>query len=98
MISTLRSFVPRNQSIGDACVLLDLAAAEENSEAILALDEAFQRLEGMDPRLGQIVRLRFFVGLSVDETAAALEVSRRTVLREWEFARTWLFTEIAVNG
>ena len=71
--------------------LLDLVAAEDNSEEILALDEAFQRLEEKDPRIGQIVRLRFFAGLSVEDTAQALDISRRTVIREWTYARAWLF-------
>jgi RNA polymerase sigma factor (TIGR02999 family) len=60
-------------------------------EDILALDEAIQRLEGQDPRMAEIVRLRFFAGLSVEETAKALEVSERTVKREWAVARAWLF-------
>jgi RNA polymerase sigma factor (TIGR02999 family) len=60
-------------------------------EDLLALDEAIQRLEGQDPRMAEIVRLRFFAGLSVEETANALEVSERTVKREWAVARAWLY-------
>jgi RNA polymerase sigma factor (TIGR02999 family) len=60
-------------------------------EDLLALDEAIQRLEGQDPRMAEIVRLRFFAGLSVEETAKALEVSERTVKREWAVARAWLY-------
>ena len=75
--------------------VLDLAAAEDNSEEILALDEAFQRLESEDPRIGKIVRLRFFAGLSVDDTAQALGISRRTVIRDWTYARAWLFQELS---
>ena len=60
-------------------------------EDLLALDDAIQRLEGQDPRMAEIVRLRFFAGLSVEETAKALEVSERTVKREWAVARAWLF-------
>jgi RNA polymerase sigma factor (TIGR02999 family) len=60
-------------------------------EDLLALDEAIQRLEGQDPRMAEIVRLRFFAGLSVEETARALDVSERTVKREWAVARAWLF-------
>jgi RNA polymerase sigma factor (TIGR02999 family) len=63
----------------------------DGSAAFLHLDEQIQRLEQEDPRAGEIVRLRFFAGLGVDETAAALGLSRRTVLREWAFARAWLF-------
>ena len=60
-------------------------------EDLLALDEAIQRLEGQDPRMAEIVRLRFFAVLSVEETANTLEVSERTVKREWAVARAWLY-------
>ncbi len=60
-------------------------------EDLLALDEAIQRLEGQDPRMAEIVRFRFFAGLSVEETAEALETSERTVKREWALARAWLY-------
>ena len=60
-------------------------------EDLLTLDEAIQRLEEQDPRMAEIVRLRFFAGLSVEETAKALEVSEATVKRGWTVARAWLF-------
>jgi RNA polymerase sigma factor (TIGR02999 family) len=68
----------------------------EDSDTILALDDALRRLDKQDPRVADVVRLRFFAGLSVGETAKALEVSERTVKREWSFARAWLFD--AVGG
>ena len=72
--------------------LTDVAiAAEEHPDALLALDDAIRRLEERDPRASEIVRLRFFAGLSVEETARALEISERTVKREWAAARAWLF-------
>ncbi|MBX3464022.1 MAG: RNA polymerase subunit sigma [Planctomycetes bacterium] len=64
----------------------------------LQLDEEIERLEREDPRAGEIVRLRFFAGLGVDETAAALGLSRRTVLREWAFARARLFAALDGAG
>ena len=67
----------------------DLASAEDSFE-ILAFDEAFLRLEHEYPAAAAVVRLRFYAGLSVQETAAALSVSPRTVNREWTFARAWL--------
>ncbi|MCA9179727.1 MAG: sigma-70 family RNA polymerase sigma factor [Planctomycetales bacterium] len=76
--------------------LLDLAASE-NSEEILALDEAMRRLEQQEPEAAEVVRLRFFAGLSVDETALALDISPRTVDRRWQFARAWLFRELQRN-
>jgi RNA polymerase sigma factor (TIGR02999 family) len=66
-------------------------AAEHNAEEILALDEAFVRLQEQEPRAAEVVRLRFYAGLSVDEAAAALGVSPRTVELDWSYARAWLF-------
>lgn len=61
---------------------------------LLALDAALARLEGMDPRQSRIVELRFFAGLSVEETAAAVGVAPITVKRDWAMARAWLFREL----
>lgn len=60
------------------------------AEELLALDEALHRLEAFDARKAQVVELRFFAGLSIEETAAALEVSEPTVVRDWRTARAWL--------
>ncbi len=64
-------------------------------EDILALDEALKRLEADDHRKGQIVNLRYFAGLTAEETAAALEVSVGTVEREWRYIKAWLHTQLA---
>ena len=64
------------------------------SDQIVRLDEAVQRLENEDPDVAQIVRLRFYAGLSGDETAAALGKSPATVDRDWAWARAWLFREL----
>ena len=61
------------------------------SEDVLALDEALTRLEEADPRQAKIVMLRYFGGLTAEETAATLDISLRTVEREWRFARAFLF-------
>ena len=71
-----------------------LLADDPESDRILALDEALNRLEEIDQRKAQIVMMRFFAGLSIDETAKALEISPATVKREWQFARTWLHKEM----
>ncbi len=71
---------------------------EQDPDEILALDEAIRRLEEQDPRIADLVRLRFFAGLSVEETAKALEVSERTVKREWSFARAWLYNALRETG
>jgi RNA polymerase sigma-70 factor (ECF subfamily) len=69
---------------------LDLAAEPDPTE-LLALDDAIRRLREQDRRAAEIVELRFFGGLSVEETAQALDVSERTVKREWAVARAWLY-------
>ncbi len=69
---------------------IDLAA-NDDLDQVVAVDEAVQRLQQADPRAADIVRLRFYAGLSEAETAAALDLSDRTVRREWAYARAWLF-------
>jgi RNA polymerase sigma factor (TIGR02999 family) len=69
-------------------------ASRENPLEILALDEALSRLEGQDPRMAAIVKLRFFAGLEEEKVARALDVSRRTVTREWTMARAFLQREM----
>lgn len=73
---------------------LDLAAPPPDQE-LLALDEALSKLERDDPVKAQLVKLRFFAGLSVEQAAAALGISRATADRYWSFARAWLFHEVA---
>ncbi len=73
----------------------DDLAAIDNSDEILALDEALCRLEHQEPEVGRVVRLRFFAGLSMDQIAELLEIAPRTVDRRWQFARAWLFRELA---
>ena len=77
-------------------VTLDEGAivAENKNVEILALDEALTRLAAMDERKVRIVELRYFGGLSVEETAAVLELSEITVKREWLKAKAWLFREL----
>jgi len=65
---------------------------------ILALDLALTKLEQRDPRMAQVVKLRFFAGLSVEETAEALNVAARTINRDWIAARTWLYHELDGTG
>jgi RNA polymerase sigma factor (TIGR02999 family) len=63
-----------------------------------SLDEALNSLARIDPRKARVVELRFFGGLSVEETAEVLEISEETVTRDWKTAKTWLFRELAGNG
>jgi RNA polymerase sigma-70 factor, ECF subfamily len=83
---------------GGGAVHVSLAQAEgvplEGSGDFLALDEALQMLESFAPRQARIVELRFFAGLSLEETAEVLGVSVGTVRRDWSLARAWLYREL----
>ncbi|HEY0763009.1 MAG TPA: ECF-type sigma factor [Pyrinomonadaceae bacterium] len=72
--------------------------SEEKIEQILLLDEALKKLEGIDERKIRIVEMKYFAGLSLQETAHLLEISMVTVEREWRFAKTWLQREIGGLG
>jgi RNA polymerase sigma factor (TIGR02999 family) len=73
------------------------ATAAERGETLLALDEALERLGGLNTRLSQVVECRYFGGLTEEETAEALGVTARTVQRDWAKARGWLYLEMS-NG
>lgn len=77
-------------------VELDDAAAQSPSpdEKLLALDEALERLAAIDPRKTRIVEMRYFGGMSVEETAQVLDLSPITIKREWSKARAWLYREM----
>jgi RNA polymerase sigma-70 factor, ECF subfamily len=75
----------------------DLAAPDTvRAEELCRLDEALTALSEIDPRRAQVIELRFFAGLSVDETAEVLRVSPQTVMRDWRLARAWLNRELRV--
>ena len=61
---------------------------------VLALEEALRSLAALDERKARVVELRFFGGLTVEETAAALDISSETVMRDWKFAKSWLMREL----
>jgi RNA polymerase sigma factor (TIGR02999 family) len=72
-----------------------LIASPEQDTDMVALDEALSQLAAVDARKSQVVELRFFGGLNVDETAEVLKVSRETVIRDWKFAKVWLLRELS---
>lgn len=72
----------------------ELAAAQERGVDLLALDEALNRLAEFDPKQAKVVELRYFSGLSLEDTADALAISRATAAREWAAARAWLHREL----
>jgi RNA polymerase sigma factor (sigma-70 family) len=69
--------------------------SKDKAREILALDEALHSLSVFDVRKSQIVELRFFGGMTLEETAEALNISSRTVLREWDLAKAWLSRELS---
>jgi len=75
-----------------------MAVSSDRLEDILALDEALQKLAATDERKSKVVELRFFGGLSVEETAEVLNVSPNTVIRDWSLAKAWLNRELRRIG
>jgi RNA polymerase sigma factor (TIGR02999 family) len=73
-------------------------ADDRDPETILALDHAIESLRDEDPRLLETVKLRFYAGLSVEEVAQTLGVSPRTVKRDWNYARAWLFDRLRTEA
>jgi RNA polymerase sigma factor (TIGR02999 family) len=69
---------------------IEPALEEENGDRLLALDEALVQLEAENPRKAELVKLRFFAGLTADQAAAALGVSTSTAEKDWAYARSWL--------
>ena len=75
-----------------------MVSAPEQAVDVLLLDEALARLAAVDPRQARLVELRFFGGLTVEETAAVLDMSATTVKREWRVARAWVHREMSGGG
>jgi RNA polymerase sigma factor (TIGR02999 family) len=79
----------RRVSLDEALVLTDIPNVD-----LLALDEVLTRLAALDPQQSRVVELRFFGGLTMDETAEVLHISPATVGREWTLAKAWLYAEL----
>jgi len=75
-----------------------LAFTSSDSDEMIALDAALTRLAEIDPRQSRIVELRFFVGLTEEEIAQLLSLSTRTIKREWQMAKAWLYAELGGEG
>ena len=75
-----------------------LVVSEERGSDLVALDDALQALAAVDARKSQVIELRYFGGLSVEETAEALQVSPDTVIRDWRLAKAWLLRELDVGA
>jgi RNA polymerase sigma factor (sigma-70 family) len=89
MISSLADFMAQSIALDDA---LNISAPSDSE--LIALDEALNALAEKDPRKSLIVELRYFGGLSIEETAESLGVSTTTVRREWTMAKAWLRREM----
>ena len=95
-----RARARRTEKRGGAVHLIALDDAGDVPEQtrrpdLVALDAALTALSAIDPRRSQVVELRFFAGLDIEETAAVLSVSQSTVIRDWTVARAWLFRELS---
>ena len=97
LVDHARSRSYQKRGGGAANVTLDesLVASPERGVDLVALDDALEDLARVDARKSQVVELRFFGGLSVEETAEALKVSPETVTRDWRLAKAWLLREIS---
>jgi RNA polymerase sigma factor (TIGR02999 family) len=76
----------------------DLVGARPETTDLVSLDEVLEALEQFDQRKAEVVMLRYFAGLSIEETAAAMDLSAATVKNEWAFARAWLRRELVARG
>jgi RNA polymerase sigma factor (TIGR02999 family) len=96
LVDHARSRLAAKRGGGEPRVSLDHAetAAVQREVPLLALDDALVQLEAVDPVQSQIVELRYFGGLSIEETAAVVGVSEATIGREWNLAKAWLFREL----
>lgn len=92
LIDYARARTAESRGGGQVIVALDeaLDAGIAKEQALLDLEEALVRLEKVDPRVAQLIELRFFAGLTMEEAAEVLSVSLATVKRDWAFARAWL--------
>lgn len=71
-----------------------LAFSDQQAEEVLALDESLQRLARLDPRQARVVEMRFFAGLNVEEVAEVLQLSPKTIKRDWSVAKAWLYADL----
>lgn len=96
LVDHARSHMAAKRGSGGVKLSLDeaLVVSDERAEELVALDEALTRLAEVDPQKSRIVELRFFGGLSIEETAEVLGVGTATVIRHWRMARAWLYEQV----
>jgi RNA polymerase sigma factor (TIGR02999 family) len=100
LVDAARAKGYQKRGAGTQTVSLDeaLVVSKEPRQDLVALDDALRALAAIDPRKGQVVELRFFGGLSVEETAEALHLSADTIMRDWRLAKMWLLRELRSTG
>jgi len=100
LVDLARSRTADKRGGGGVRVVIDdavIGGASPDAD-VIRLDDALQALAALDDRKSRVVELRFFGGLTVDEIAVALQVSSKTVLRDWQFARAWLQRELSLEA
>ena len=90
-----RDYLKRGGGVQNVSLEEVAVVSPERSAEVVAVDDALNGLASLDPRKSQIVELRFFGGLSIEETAEVLKVSPGTIMREWTLAKAWLHREIS---
>jgi RNA polymerase sigma factor (TIGR02999 family) len=97
LVDHARAHAASKRGSGTRPLSLDeaLVLAPGSDVDLLALDEALTRLAALDPQQARVVELRFFSGLTIDETAELLQVSPKTIARDWTMAKAWLYAELA---
>lgn len=96
LVDFARARTYKKRSGGERVSLEDaLTLAEQPGAELIALDDALNRLAAIDDRKSQIVELRYFGGLEVEETAEALNISPQTVMRDWRSAKAWLYLQLS---
>jgi RNA polymerase sigma factor (TIGR02999 family) len=101
LIDHARNRLAAKRGGSDQKIALDDGAidiSEERASSLIALDEALARLAEIDPQKSHLVELRFFGGLSIEETAESLGISTATVIRQWRMAKAWLYKEVIDRG
>jgi RNA polymerase sigma-70 factor (ECF subfamily) len=93
LVERARHYQRLKRGAGAERVELDsgIVSSDPRLTDLVAIDEALTELERTDPRKAEVVSLRYFAGLSIEETAAALDISPATVKNEWKYARAWLY-------
>lgn len=96
LVDHARARLAEKRGCGGATVSLDEAVnvSGERADQLVALDEALKTLAELDPQQSHVVELKYFGGMTLEETAEVLGISRATVIREWQMAKAWLYGEL----